>query len=304
MNTSNLSKASKRIRTPLIFASLVLLSGCTTVFDTPPKPPPDLAQTSTTEGVPTIDTLRSLSTSISGSESLSASIHAHRLYLRQHPNDKATWTALANQLILKGTAHTEEKKAKRGHFLEAMSCCESAMRLNPAFATARDRGTPVWEAVSTLGKDDMDPMLFWATAILYTFREGMHLPMKIANVKWVDYADQVLVHMETIDRTWKGGAIPFSRGIVKIALPRSKGGDREKGLEWINESAEMSQDWMLCHWGRAKYAYPYTKNRQQREGDLRKVISLDIATPREEPYWRRYFQNDARNMIEEMQKDL
>lgn len=303
MITSNLLTASITVRTSLIVASLVLLSGCTTVFVTPSTPPPVLEQASTTGVVPTIETLRSLSMNISGSESLSASIHAHWLYLRQHPDDKATWTALANQLILKGTAHTQDKTAKRQHFLEAMSCCESAMRLNPAFAAARDRGTPVWDAVSTLGKDDMDPMLFWATAILYTFREGMHLPMKISNVKWLDYADQVLVHMETIDRTWKGGSIPFSRGIVKIALPRSKGGDREKGIEWIDEATAMSQDWMLCYWGRAKYAYPYTKNRQQRESDLRKVLSLDTATPREEPYWRRYFQNDARNMIDKMQKD-
>ncbi len=282
----------------LVNGILVLMSGCATLFE--PPAPSTLTIQDSTRDLPDIETLQNMSMEISGIESLAASIDAHRILIGQDSNNPAVWTSLANQPILQATAYTSGRSEKRTLFLESMACCEAAMRLNPGFAAARDKGTPVWEACHTLGEEDMNAMLFWATAVLYTFREGMNLPEKVTHVEWLNHADQLLQHMETIDRSWNGGAIPFSRGIVKIALPRSKGGDKEVGLKWMDESVAMANDWMLCHWGRAKYGYPFSKNELQRRSDLQRVIALDAETPREEIYWRRYFQEDARTMLRSM----
>lgn len=298
MNVQHPNFPATTITWVLVTGILVLMSGCTTLFD-PPAPSTLMIQDSTRD-VPDIEALQNTAMEISGVESLAASINAHRLYLHKDPNNKAIWTSLANQLILHATAYTSGRSEKRSLFLESMACCEAAMRLNPDFATARESGTPLWEACHTLGEADMNAMLFWATAVLYTFREGMSLPEKVMHVEWLNHADQMLQHMETIDRNWNGGAIPFSRGIVKIALPRSKGGDKELGLKWMDESVGMANDWMLCHWGRAKYGFPFSKNEHQRRSDLQQVLALDPQARREEIYWRRYFQEDARSMLKTM----
>ena len=299
MNVQHPNLPATKITWALVTGILVLMSGCTTLFE--PPAPSTLTIQDSTQDVPDIEALQNTAMEISGVDSLAASINTHRLYLHKDPNNNAIWTSLANQLILQATAHTSGRSEKRSLFLESMACCEAAMLLNPDFATARESGTPVWEACHTLGEADMNAMLFWATAVLYTFREGMILPEKVTHVEWLNHADQLLQHMETIDRNWNGGAIPFSRGIVKIALPRSKGGDKELGLKWMDESVGMANDWMLCHWGRAKYGHPFSKNEHQRRSDLQQVLALDAETRREEIYWRRYFQEDARSMLKSME---
>ncbi len=278
--------------------SILLSSGCTSHF-VYHQASPDARHAGPARTI-TPGELEAVLALVNNAGSLTKSIDTYRAYLDSNPLHKDAWTSLANQLILQATAYTSGRSAKRTLFLESMACCEAAMLLNPDFATARESGTPVWEACHTLGEADMNVMLFWATAVLYTFREGMILPEKVTHVEWLNHADQLLQHMETIDRSWNGGAIPFSRGIVKIALPRSKGGDKELGLKWMDESVAMANDWMLCHWGRAKYGYPFSKNEHQRRSDLQRVIALDAETPREEIYWRRYFQEDARTMLRSM----
>ena len=278
--------------------SILLSSGCTSHF-VYHQASPDARHAGPARTI-TPGELEAVLALVNNAGSLTKSIDTYRAYLDSNPLHKDAWTSLANQLILQATAYTSGLSAKRTLFLESMACCEAAMLLNPDFATARESGTPVWEACHTLGEEDMNAMLFWATAVLYTFREGMNLPEKVTHVEWLNHADQLLQHMETIDRSWNGGAIPFSRGIVKIALPRSKGGDKEVGLKWMDESVAMANDWMLCHWGRAKYGYPFSKNEHQRRSDLQRVIALDAETPREEIYWRRYFQEDARTMLRSM----
>ena len=278
--------------------SILLSSGCTSHF-VYHQASPDARHAGPARTI-TPGELEAVLALVNNAGSLTKSIDTYRAYLDSNPLHKDAWTSLANQLILQATAHTSGRSEKRSLFLESMACCEAAMLLNPDFATARESGTPVWKACHTLGEADMNAMLFWATAVLYTFREGMILPEKVTHVEWLNHADQLLQHMETIDRSWNGGAIPFSRGIVKIALPRSKGGDKEVGLKWIDESVAMANDWMLCHWGRAKYGHPFSKNEHQRRSDLQQVLALDAETRREEIYWRRYFQEDARSMLKTM----
>jgi hypothetical protein len=225
--------------------------------------------------------------------SLRFSISLHRDALDQAPADREILTALANQLILLGSAHTPSRGQKRKLFAEAMKLCERAMHLNPHYDAARKAGLEPWEATDRLQADDREAALFWATAVLYTFREGLTLPGKVLHARWLHRADLFLERIETIEPLWHGGAAPFSRAIVHMALPASAGGDKSRVRPWLEQALAASDHWMLPRWGKATYFAQWYESPDSPRKDLERVIRMDPDAGGEAPYWRRHFQKLA-----------
>ncbi len=244
-------------------------------------------------------TLRRRAATIESEEALRASIEAHEGFVQANPRHRDALESLANQWLLMGTAYTRRRDEKRRAFLRAMSLSEQAMRTNPAFDQRVGSGESPWEACDSLGREEMDAMLFWVTGVLYVFREGMVFPQHIAHLDWLERADRMLERMKTIDRTWNGGAVLFSQAIVYHSVPESAGGDPEKARLYLEEALAYSEGWMLCRWGRAKYFLTDPKDAAARRAELQAVVATPPGVG-EAPYWRRFFRDDARRMLDEM----
>jgi tetratricopeptide (TPR) repeat protein len=261
---------------------------------------PTAIGTSTTGSVASFRDLKSLADVIETEQQLRDSIAAHQRFVGKNPEHAQALVSLANHWLLMGTAYTESRKEKRTAFLEAMRCSEQAMRTDPKFEESVRGGMPTWEACELLGEEHMDAMLFWVTGVLYMFREGMVFPQHVAHLDWLDRADQVLEHMKSVDRNWNGGAVLFSQAIVYHSVPPSAGGDPEKAQDYLDEAISVDGDWMLSRWGRAKYFLTAPEDREARIADLREILKENPENAAEAPYWRRYFQTEARRILKSM----
>ncbi len=231
-------------------------------------------------------------------ESLKAAMDAYGRVLDQAPFNARALTELANQTILMGSAHIESRQGKDAHFIRAMRLCERAMYANRDFRMQVDRGLAPWEACQFLGRQDIPAMMFWATAVLYRFKEVLTFPEQVVNLAWVEHTGPFLDRMEALDPAWGGGAIPFTRSLYFGILPGALGGDDKKSKQKLEQAVAFGAPWMLSRWGRAKYFHVRDSNKQGFEEDLNWVISQDVAAEGEAFCWRVYFHRDAREALD------
>ena len=284
-------------RNGMVLVIVGLLSGCLSWETTELTRPDVTAGGFPLDSVDPYGALRAQTALITSAVQLDESIEEHLRFLKRDPTNTEALVALASQMLLRGTAYTQGRAAKRTQFRQAMHYSEQAMLTDPAYAARVEAGDSPWEACDTLGASHMDAMLFWVTSVLYMFREGMVFPQPIIHVKWIRRAGEMLDHMETVERTWNGGAVLFSQAIVHHVVPPVAGGDPAKAQQYLKEAVASSDGWMLSRWGRAKYFLnPETESTTYRE-DLESVLAGDPNALREAPCWRRYFQAEARSML-------
>jgi hypothetical protein len=61
---------------------------------------------------------------------------------------------------------------------------------------------------------------------------------------------------------------------------------------------EIAPDWIINRWGRARYYHIKTGNREAFEEDMRWVLEQDPHTGGSIYPWNVYFQNDAREKLD------
>jgi hypothetical protein len=278
-----------------LFIALCLLPGCITV--------PDSGKVFESTGSEQMETFLS-EKRVPNKKELETSIARD---LESMDPEKASPDAIAsisNRLILLATAYTHQKSEKRRLFLQAMAVCERAMMKNPEFRKRIEAGESVWDACVALDEASMEPMFNWATAVLYLFKEGFTFPTQLFHAKWLKRASAILDHMESIDPYWHGGAILFSKAIVKFAVPKAIGGDKPLAWELIGKAVEVEGNWMLSRWGRAVYFHTTEGNRDAYVADLEKVLTMDPDADGEHVYWRYYFYEDAQKRLESVDDEF
>ena len=230
-------------------------------------------------------------------ESLLDSIAAYDKVLAANPGDTTALTMLSTQKILLGTAYTQSSQEKSRHFRRAMTYAERAMYTNPSFKNLADSGIAPWDAADALGKNDVQAMFFWVTALQYEFKEGMNLAQKIVNINWMKKGLIFLDRIEEVDPEFGGGAVEFAKVICYYALPTSRGGSKMKGDQYMELAVERSGTRLLPRWARGKYFYPIKDETEKARQDLEWVAGQDLSQF-DDPYpWKVHFQENARELL-------
>jgi len=287
-----IAPASKAV---IFVVTTALLTGCMSWQPDWPSSDPAALTPDVSALLHTADQLAAVADS---RENLQAAMEAYGRVLDQDPHHVRALTDLANQTILMGAAHTDGRQEKNAHYRAAMRLCERAMYTNPDFKALSDQGLAPWEAGQVLVEADMPAMMFWATAVLYIFKEVLTFPEQVVNLSWVEYTGPFLERMEAIDPEWGGGAIQFTQSLYYGILPGFKGGDTDRSQQYLEVAVAFGSPWMLSRWGRAKYFQVRDENRQGFETDLRWVLQQDVAATGEAYCWRAYFHQDARAALE------
>ncbi len=233
-------------------------------------------------------------------ESIMASMALMQRVIATDPAHRDALAYLGNIHILLGTAYTVDKEEKIAHFHQAMKYCELSMYGNPQFRKAVKGGQKPWEAADTLRAEDGPAMLFWVTALQYEFKEGMTLPEKIINVGWLKHGITFLNRITQVAPEYGNGAVEFAYSICYLALPSLLGGDTDLGKAYLEKSIANGKGYLLPTWGKGKYFYQVTGDRQSARKDL-----LWVASQKPEDYkdlypWRIYFIADARVQLDSL----
>jgi hypothetical protein len=94
----------------------------------------------------------------------------------------------------------------------------------------------------------------------------------------------------------------FSRGIYYLALPKFAGGDRELSARLLSKAREVAPDSLLIPWGRAKYFCFETHDREGFVKDLQWVLAQDPHGGTNPYSWNVYFQRDARELLDRVDR--
>ncbi len=206
-------------------------------------------------------------------------------------------TRACEAYCLLGAGYTSGRAAKRALYARAITLCERAMASNPEFAARVSRGEPLSKAIEALGEREMGAMHFWVTAVSYRFKETLSPLAYPFNLRWIERQRAVLERMDAIDPQWGAGSLRFAWAVYYLALPARFGGDLERSRAIFDELIAAHPDSMLPRWGRAKYFYPKTKEREARRRDLEWVATREPSPHPDEYPWEAYFRADARRLL-------
>jgi len=279
-----------------LMAFLILLSGCAMSW----KPGWQAAEFSapTQKSQELLVQARSVFNQANDEKSLQQAISSYQQVLAEHPANYEALTQLSTLTILEGTAFTDKRRQKSLLFRKAMSYAEQAMYRNPEFRQRVDDGATPWEASSLLGADEVEAMFFCVTALQYEFKEGMSLPAKIANVKWLQRALVFLERITEVAPDFGGGGVEFAKAICFYALPGIYGGSTEQGDLWMAKSVEKGDSWLLPRWARGKYYYPIINEPEMAHEELQWVAQQDLETFQDPYPWRVHFLENAREIMQ------
>ncbi|MDP2877408.1 MAG: TRAP transporter TatT component family protein [Holophaga sp.] len=227
--------------------------------------------------------------------SVDRSIALHEAVLKDNPGHYQARANAANLYILKGAAFTKASSAKSEAFRKAMTYAELAMYTNPKFKTQVDAGKQPWEAAETLSAAEVEAMYFWVTALQYEFKEGMSLPSKIVNIKWLPRALIFLDRIDVVAPEFGGGGVEVAKMICYYVLPKSRGGSKAKAEENMQKAMIKGKGWLLPRWARGKYYLPAKGDKQSAAADLAWVAAQDPTAYQDLKPWRIFIQNDARS---------
>jgi hypothetical protein len=228
---------------------------------------------------------------------LLATIYAFESVLEADVANINALTNLGHLYILLGAAYTTDRSEKIEHYQTARRYNEWAMYTNPSFQARVDGGEKPWEVCEVLTQREVPAMFYWVTAVMYHFKEGMSLPGKVVNKKWVEWCGVFLHRIEDIDPEWGGGGVQFSLALYYGILPKALGGDRNRSDVYLARSIEIGPNWLINRWGRAKYFHVRDGNQLEFEKDLQWVIAQDIQRAGGIYPWKVYFQRDANEML-------
>ncbi len=223
------------------------------------------------------------------------------LYMQVEKTDPENYFALwkaGNYNLLLGAAHADSKRDKKHYYRESIKYSEKAMFTNDSFKAAVLGGETIVSAAKHLSKNEVDAMGYWYTARFYYFKECMTSLRRAFNTKIVIENNEIIALIDKLDPNWAGGGNFFSRALYYIAVPERFGGSKEKAAEEFNKAIEVGPDYYVNKWGRAKYLYSITGNKEGFVSDLKWVIEQDPKKGGNPHAWNVYFQKDAKKMLE------
>ena len=229
-------------------------------------------------------------------------IKSLKLVVEADPENYESLWRIGNYNILMGAAYSERIKDKKSHYKEAIQYCEKAMYLNPSFKQQVENDVYIWDAVNQLDKQYIDAMGYWYTARFYYFKECISKLGRLFNTKIVIKNELVIARIDSLDPDWAGGGNHFSRAIYLIAVPEKFGGSKTKAAEEFEKAFKAGPGYLVNRWGRAKYLYSLTGNKDGYVDDLKWVLAQDPHTSGNTYPWNVYFQNQSRMMLSEVDK--
>ncbi len=278
-----------------IFCLCIVISGCFTYNPNWQIPESESSAGEAEDLIRNAD--RMLLTSYNAAD-LEEIINLYESALQVEPDNFEALSALGHLYLLRGDGYCKEGDDKKNCFKKALYYNERAMYTNPDFKELIDNGAEVWEAVEVLSEREMEPMLFWATAVFYYYKESLGPLGQMINFRWIKRARRVMERMSEVNPDFGGGAVHFTWALYYLAIPESVGGDREKSEVLFAKAIEVGDDWLLNRWGRAKYFHVKMQNREQFKKDLEWVIAQNVSEMQGHRAWKTYFVDDARNMLD------
>lgn len=209
-------------------------------------------------------------------------------------------TGACEAWCLLGAGYETRRSAKRHAYTAAVQHCERAMAINPEFARRIGAGESIDTAVTALGPAEMGAMHFWVTAVSYRFKETLPPLLYPFNLRWIERERVLLEQMTGVDPSWGDGAVAFAQAIFLLALPERFGGDMTRSRELLDTLVEAYPASLLPRWGRAKYYFDKTGDREAQGRDLRWVVARDPATANGQYPWNVYFHADAVRMLADL----
>ena len=231
-------------------------------------------------------------------EDIESIISIYKLVEKSDPENYFALWKIGNYNLLLGAAHKEKKKDKKHYYREAVKYCEKAMFTNDDFKAAVLGGEKVVSAAKHLTIDEIDAMGYWYTARFYYFKDCLSATSRAFNTRIVLENNDIIALIDTLDSKWAGGGNYFSRALYYIAVPERFGGSKEKAAEEFEQAISIGPDYFVNRWGRAKYLYSITDNKEGFISDLKWVIEQDPKTGGNPHAWNVYFQKDAKKMLE------
>lgn len=216
--------------------------------------------------------------------------------LEQNPNDSELLDDLADAHILYGAAWARSAGEKAEWYRAGIRYAERSMATNERFRQRVEEGAKIGEAAAELGPEQVRTMLLWVTGVSYYFKECLGV-RQLVHFRWMLRTREMMEHMLAIDPDFGGGAVLFSLGIYHLALPPGAGRDLDRSREFLDRAVAVSSTSLLTRWGRAKYFYVMTKDREAFRRDLEWVIAQPSETPDNTLPWNLYFQRDARETL-------
>lgn len=224
-------------------------------------------------------------------------IEAYKKVEELDPGNYLALWKIGNYHILLGAAHSESKKNKKYHYNQAIKYCEEAMFTNRDFANKMKESGNIIESAALLTIKEIDAMGYWYTARFYHFKEVLGPVGRIFNTSIVLDNNKVIALIDKLDPNWAGGGNYFSRALYYIATPKKFGGSKEKAAEELDLAIKAGPNYLVNRWGRAKYLYTVTKDKEAFIADMEWVVKQN---PKEcgNPYaWNIYFQKDAKKEL-------
>ncbi len=277
----------------IVLAS-VLLGGCMSWspgWEVSAFPPSD-EETSTL-----LESADRLFESASDGDQLRRAIDTYERVLASNPGNRRALDRLAEANILYGAAYSKGKKEKAASYRAGITWAESSMATNTAFRRRVESGATVGEAANELNRDELKAMLLWVTGVSYYFKECLSVPGKLVHFRWMTRTREVMERMLAIDQDFENGAVLFSLGIYHIASPPGAGRDLDLSAQYLDKAIASGPASLLVRWGRAKYFYSRTEDRDGFRSDLEWVVAQDPRAATSPFPWNVYFQRDARQML-------
>ena len=259
--------------------------------------------TTTTDKEALLQEAVSLEKSASGQAGVSAVIKAYEKVLRLDSMNYQALCKIGNYKSLLGAAYTKKKKEKKKLYLASRASLEKAMETNPDYVQKLSEGKHVSEAIEALSIKEIDAMGYWFTVNFYYYKECLGIIGKMKNVQLIEDCNTMIDRVEQLDSTWSGGGVYFSRAIYYIAMPEKFGGSKAKARELFEKAYEIAPNMICNRWGRAKYLYALTGEKDKYKADLNWVIERtktrggDNYLP---PAWNIHFQEEAEQMLKEL----
>ena len=285
------------LRYVFLFPFLMTLIGCTN------QPSVDHHQdtTSVREQV-SIKDWNQMEMKAIGREGILNQIQYYQSVSGNDDRERAALTRTTSLYLLLGAEYAESKSEQRKYYRHAANTAEKALQLDGTFQSKQLNGSSIPEAAEHLTADYFEPLFLWATSIFYHFRDVASVPERIlfnSRLKQAAEAIEVIIRK---DPAWFDGSLQFTLGIYYLSVPEAIGGDREKAMQLMEDAVAMSNKRLLTRWGRAKYLAVATDDKQLFLQDLRWVVQQDINEMDGPAIWNRYFQEDARRLLDEVEE--
>lgn len=211
-------------------------------------------------------------------------------------NYEALWS-LGRYWWLVGFAYSDLVEYKEACYKRAIQYCERAMYGNSEFKSLVDMGENVWDACRVLSKDEIEAMFYWYAGVGSYWTECLSGPGRLLNMRWSGRLRKVVGRMMEIDPTWGGGHPYYAKAIYFTQAPGFLGGDLKKAAQFFDKAIEAGPNWLYIKWGRAKYYYTKTKDKEGFKEDLEWVIAQDPRKA-DSPYPANVmFQRQAKEML-------